>query len=172
MMTTRAARTAHSAGPEPLAFDLVVREHGTAVLRVCRSLLADPADADDAWSDTFLAALTVWPRVPDGVAVQAWLVGIARHKAIDIIRARARTTPVGEPTDAEAASGLDPVDTIVLSAALATLSERQRRAVVLHHLAGIPWPDVAMALDSTPTAVRRAGSDGIAALRRLLKETQ
>ncbi len=36
-------------------FELIVAEHGPTVLRVCRAVL-DPADADDAWSETFLAA--------------------------------------------------------------------------------------------------------------------
>ena len=37
-------------------FEHVVAEHGTTVLRVCRAIVG-PADADDAWSETFLAAM-------------------------------------------------------------------------------------------------------------------
>ncbi|HEY9417932.1 MAG TPA: sigma factor [Pseudonocardia sp.] len=37
-------------------FDHVVTEHRPTVLRVCRALLRGP-DAEDAWSETFLAAL-------------------------------------------------------------------------------------------------------------------
>jgi DNA-directed RNA polymerase specialized sigma24 family protein len=41
-------------------FDAVVAEHGSTVLRVCRALL-NRVDADDAWSETFLAALRAYP---------------------------------------------------------------------------------------------------------------
>lgn len=48
----------------PLPFDEVVRRHGATVLRVCRAVLGPGADADDAWSETFLAALRAWPAAP------------------------------------------------------------------------------------------------------------
>jgi DNA-directed RNA polymerase specialized sigma24 family protein len=38
-----------------------VAEHGAAVLRVCRAVLG-AADADDAWSETFRAALAAYPK--------------------------------------------------------------------------------------------------------------
>jgi len=40
----------------PPPFEELVAEHGPTVLRVCRAVLG-PADAEDAWSETFLAAL-------------------------------------------------------------------------------------------------------------------
>ena len=61
-------------------FEQIVTEHGPTVLRVCRALLARP-DADDAWSDTFLAALRAYPDLPPDANVEAWLVTIAHRKA-------------------------------------------------------------------------------------------
>ena len=66
-------------------------EHGATVLRVCRAVLG-PADADDAWSETFLAALKAYPRLPADANVEAWLVTIAHRKAIDVTRAPRRRT--------------------------------------------------------------------------------
>lgn len=70
-------------------FEKVVAEHGATVLRVCRAVVGEH-DADDAWSETFLAALGAWPDLPDGANVEAWLVTIAHRKAIDVARARQR----------------------------------------------------------------------------------
>ena len=70
-------------------FEQIVTEHGPTVLRVCRSLLARP-DADDAWSETFLAALRAYPDLPPDANVEAWLVTIAHRKAIDAWRADGR----------------------------------------------------------------------------------
>ena len=77
-------------------FERVVAAHGATVLRVCRAVVG-PADADDAWSETFLAALRAYPDLPADANVEAWLVTIAHRKAIDVRRADARrAVPVGE----------------------------------------------------------------------------
>src|SRR3954469_9087391 len=76
-------------------FEEIVAEHGPVVMRVCRALVA-PADAEDAWADTFLAALRAYPALRPDSNVRGWLVTIAHHKAIDQIRARSRSP---QPTD-------------------------------------------------------------------------
>src|SRR5262245_66133454 len=70
-------------------FEKVVTTHGPTVLRVCRAVLGR-MDADDAWSETFLAALRAYPTLRPGSNVEAWLVTIAHRKAVDQTRARAR----------------------------------------------------------------------------------
>ncbi|MFZ2509948.1 MAG: sigma-70 family RNA polymerase sigma factor, partial [Gordonia sp. (in: high G+C Gram-positive bacteria)] len=65
-------------------FETAVSAHGRTVLRVCRAVLGAGADADDAWSETFLAALRAWPGLDDDVNVEAWLVRVAHRKAIDV----------------------------------------------------------------------------------------
>jgi RNA polymerase sigma factor (sigma-70 family) len=155
-------------------FEHVVRRHGATVLRVCRSVVGHH-DAQDAWAETFLAALRAWPALDPGANVEAWLVTIARRKALDSARAAGRrAAPVGEVPEHGTADGDRPdrrfedrlVDGMDLWVALDALPERQRRAVALHHLGGLPYPEVAQVLGGTPAAVRRAGSDGVAALRR------
>jgi DNA-directed RNA polymerase specialized sigma24 family protein len=53
-----------------------------------------------------------------------------------------------------------------LRAAVAALPERQRLAVALHHLGGLPYAEVAGLVGGTAEAARRAAADGVAALRR------
>jgi len=158
-------------------FDRVVELHGTTVLRVCRALL-EPTDADDAWSETFLAALVAWPDLPSDVNVEAWLVTVARRKALDVIRARGRRPqPVEhlpEPgADGESSSAaFDEVlarDDALLRA-VRSLPEGQRDAVVLHHLAGLSHLEVAELTGRSHAACRRSAADGVAALRNVLGE--
>jgi DNA-directed RNA polymerase specialized sigma24 family protein len=92
-------------GKQP--FEAVVVEHGATVLRVCRAVLG-PADADDAWSETFLAAMRAYPDLPGGANLEAWLVTIAHRKAIDVTRAAARRAmPVANPPDDAQAPAAD-----------------------------------------------------------------
>jgi RNA polymerase sigma factor (sigma-70 family) len=151
-------------------FDRVVELHGTTVLRVCRALL-EPADADDAWSETFLAALVAWPDLPSDVNVEAWLVTVARRKALDVIRARGRRpSPVEQVPEHESPPPFDELvarDDALLRAVRA-LPDGQRDAVVLHHLSGLSHLEVAALTNRSHAACRRAAADGVAALRRAL----
>ena len=145
-------------------FEDVVAEHGTVVMRVCRAMLA-PADADDAWAETFLAALRAYPDLRPDSNVRGWLVTIAHRKAIDQIRASARRPLPGDRVPDAATSDV-PVDPDTdLWAALEALPPKQRGAVVYHHLAGMPYAEVAALLESSEEAARRSAADGIARLR-------
>lgn len=146
-------------------FERIVEEHGAVVLRVCRALLG-PHDADDAWSETFLAALRAWPDLEPGSNVAAWLVTIAHRKAIDCLRRRARQpVPVGgvEPAGSGAGPPEPPDDALL--AAVRALPPKQQAAVVHHYLADRPYREVAALLGTSEAAARRSAADGIAALR-------
>lgn len=171
--------------------------HGAVVLRVCRGLVG-PDDADDVWQETFLAALRVYPSTDAVGNRQAWLVTIARNKAMDHHR-KAQRLPApdgdaaasalsGDPegisrTDARSARGmgLGGRDGVVRAveagetaamvwAALAALPLKQREAVAYHHLGGLRHAEVAAILGNSEAAARRATADGMKALRAMLGE--
>jgi DNA-directed RNA polymerase specialized sigma24 family protein len=129
-------------------FETVVADHGTTVLRVCRAVLG-PVDADDAWSETFLAAMKAYPQLPDDANVEAWLVTIAHRKAIDVTRARSRAAI--------------PTDTLPETS---DQGPQERDDDLADDLAGLPYTEVAAILGGTATAARRSAADGIATLRR------
>ncbi len=149
-------------------FEEIVAEHGNLVMRVCRALVG-PADAADAWSETFLSALQAYPRLPSGSNVKGWLVTIAHRKAIDQLRAVARRP--GEMRELpEVAAPEPPADDEDLRAALDTLPPKQRGAVIYRHLAGLSYAEVGKLLGSNATAARRSAADGIANLRKRLSK--
>jgi len=147
-------------------FEDVVAAHGATVLRVCRAVVG-PVDAEDAWSDTFLSALRTYPDLPADANVEAWLVTIAHRRALDIGRARSRRPTPTATVPERAAPRSDPAARDPdLWDALRRLPTKQRQAVAYHHLAGLPFADIAVLLDNSPDAARRAAADGIKTLRR------
>ena len=149
-------------------FERVVEQYGATVLRVARAVVG-PVEADDAWSETFLAALRAYPSLDDEANVEAWLVTIAHRKAIDITRARARAPLVGvEVPDDPAPPGPDQPGATDhdLWAAVRALPAKQRQTVAYHYLAGLPYGEVADIVGGTAEAARRAAVDGIRTLRR------
>ena len=147
-------------------FEKVVEQHGRTVLRVCRVLLGSH-DAEDAWSETFLAAMRGYPDLPDTANIEAWLVTIAHRKAIDVLRTRKRQpTPVEEVPEAPTALGVPGADDGDLWQAVRALPGKQRQAVAYHYVAGLPYAEIAEILGGTADAARRAAADGIRNLRK------
>jgi RNA polymerase sigma factor (sigma-70 family) len=147
-------------------FEAVVAEHGAVVLRVCRAVLGAD-DAEDAWSETFLAALRAYPRLRPDSDVRAWLVTIAHRKAIDGYRAQRRAPlPVAvlphEPTTTDVH---DLPDTALL-AAVDALPDKQRQVVAYRYLADLSYEAIAEIVGGSAAAARRSAADGIATLRR------
>jgi RNA polymerase sigma factor (sigma-70 family) len=153
---------------EKEAFETIVARHASTVLRVCRAVIG--ADADDAWSETFLSALRAYPDLPADANVEAWLVTIAHRKAIDIVRRAARhPIPVAQPPDRRPThdrTTTGPIADGDLVRALTALPPKQRQAVAYHYLAGLPYTEVAAITGGSTEAARRAAADGIASLRR------
>ena len=150
-------------------FEEIVAAHGPTVLRMCRAVLGS-VDAEDAWSETFLAALRAYPTLRPGSNVKAWLITIAHRKAIDLTRARARRPlPVDRVPELPAPSAEHQWNGD-LWAAMHALPFKQRVAVAYHYVAGMPYADEAVLTGGTQDAARRAAADGIATLRKTYGE--
>jgi RNA polymerase sigma factor (sigma-70 family) len=169
----RPGRPARSRDAAARPFEDVVAEHGPVVMRVCRALLG-PADAADAWSETFLSALQAYPKLARGSSIRAWLVTIAHRKAIDQLRGAARrpqpVVDLPEVAAGDAPSAGAPSLDDDLRAALDALPPKQRGAVIYRYLADLSYAEVGELLGSTTVAARRSAADGIASLRRHLSK--
>jgi RNA polymerase sigma factor (sigma-70 family) len=152
-------------------FETVVTVHGPVVLRVCRAVLG-PDDAEDAWSETFLAALKAYPTIRADSNVRAWLVTIAHRKAIDGYRARRRaaipTDALPELSTTDGGVGHLPDD--ALADAVMALPDKQRAAVSYRYLADLSYREIGELIDSSEAAARRSAADGVASLRKTYDE--
>ena len=148
-------------------FQALLDEHGADVYRFCVAT-AGPGDADDAFQETWIAALRAYPKLRSADNLRAWLFRIAQNKAIDLHRSRARRAvpveAVPETTAAEpAVGGLD--DESELWAALRDLPPKQRTAVFCRTVLGMPYDELAAVLESSEDAARRNVFEGLKKLR-------
>ncbi len=126
------------------------------------------SEADDCFQETFIAALRAYPRLRPGSNLRAWVLTIARRKALDAHRSRARRAlPVAEPAALDgrsqlAAGGRDEE----LWRAVAGLPERQRAAVALRYVGDLAHTDIAAALGCSEEAARRSLHEGLTKLRK------
>jgi RNA polymerase sigma-70 factor (TIGR02943 family) len=73
-----------------MSFNDQLVEHRTYLLRFARLQLRNDAWADDAVSETLLAALSKPQSFGNRSQLKTWLVGILKHKVIDILRKQVR----------------------------------------------------------------------------------
>ncbi|MFC7402380.1 RNA polymerase sigma factor [Citricoccus sp. GCM10030269] len=150
-------------------FELAVQRHGGTVLRVCRAVLGAGPDADDAWQETFLAALRSWPDLDPETPLEAWLVRVAGRKAIDVVRVRHRSAvPTDRLPERPAVMESPVMEHPGIWTAVAALPERRRLAIAYHYLGGLPHAETAALIGGSVESVRRASSDGLKSLRGAL----
>ncbi len=84
------------------------------LLKFARLQLRNEAWAEDAVSDTLLAALNKPQAFGNRSQLKTWLVGILKHKVIDVFRVNARTVALDMVTDGPGAE--DELDALVFRA--------------------------------------------------------
>ncbi len=154
---SRAAERSAPAPPlTPLDHPALHDHHAEDVLRLCRRMLGNSHDAEEALSETFLRAQQAaasW----DGRPVRAWLLGIAAHHCIDRLRRRALEGRLFDGSDlspddlpAQAPSPLSALlareRSAQLETALAALPDKFRAPLVLRFLADQSYGEIAAAL--------------------------
>lgn len=150
-------------------FQAFLDEHRRPVLSFLRAMVG-PQDAEDVFQETFLSALRAYKRM-DGRHPRAWLLTIARRKAIDHHRARARRPePRSEVPDVAVADTSSDAGTGEIWAAVSELSPGQRAAVALRFAADLPYGEIAASLGCSEDAARRRVHDGLRNLRAKIDE--
>jgi len=133
------------------AFELLVRRHGAMVLGVCRRILGDLHDAEDAFQATFLVLARRAAQIGQRELVGNWLYGVASRTAMELktrtARRRCREKQVKDmphPT-VEPAAAWDDLQPL-LDQEVGRLPDKYRIPVVLCDLEGRSRKEVALEL--------------------------
>src|SRR5262249_33878057 len=130
-----------------LAFAELVERHGPMVLRVCRGVLVDRHDAQDAFQATFLVLACRARSIRGRDSLGPWLHGVA-HRVASKARVQAAQRRARELRAAESKRTSEPESGPrdlwpVLSEELARLPEKYRAPVVLCYLENLTHDEAA-----------------------------
>lgn len=177
MVSDLSAAVRAARGGSEAAFRLLYREVQPGLLRYLRGLL--PAqDAEDIASEAWLQiARDLRGFRGEGAGFRAWAAAIARHRAMDHLRAVQRRPAAALSDDVLAGlpDGDDTADQAVTASAtnatvalIATLPRDQAEAVLLRVVMGLDVRAVAKVMGKRPGAVRTATWRGLRTLSERL----
>ncbi len=138
---------------------------GAVVAHIVRERVAHP-DVEDAVSETLRRALEGQHRLKPGQPLRPWVLGIARHVALDLLRERQRSARCRAelPARSDGSSPRAALDLVAdpspgadvrlddarrlaeAERAIAELGESQRRALMMFHLEGLGYREIAARL--------------------------
>jgi RNA polymerase sigma-70 factor (ECF subfamily) len=141
-----------------------LRPHVRAVVAAVLGVGRDHPDVDDCAHEALRRALEGRDRLRDGEPVRPWVTGIARHVALDALRARKRQRERIAPTREGDDGPIDPLDRVAdtgpsafdrlsdarrldqVARALSALPDGQRKALTMFHMEGLQYQQIAARL--------------------------
>ena len=160
-----------AAAGDERAFAAIYDRYHQELYRYCFAILGDADDAQDALQGTMASALRALPGESRPIELRPWLYRVAHNESISIVRRRQPPAEAQEP-DLPREPAVDAVFESrerlrTLVADLATLSERQRSALVMRELSGLSHEQIAVALGTSSGAARQVVYEARQALLEL-----
>lgn len=148
------------------AFERILGAHAGVVLRLAQRLLLNEADAADAAQEVFIRLHRSLSKVDAERDILPWIYRMTMNVCHDFRRARKASVSISgiaEPASAAATPEelLDAQERRrMMFDALATLTEREREAIVLRDLEGLTTEEVAELARTSPATIRSQISMG------------
>jgi RNA polymerase sigma-70 factor, ECF subfamily len=150
-------------------FEAIFQDHWWAAVAVVTRLVGDLEVSEDAVQEACAAALAQWPAAGIPASPRAWLVGVARHKALDHLRREAArqakevaavTDLASGPAEAGAAVADEAIDDdqlgLIFMCCHPALSLAAQTALTLRSVCGLRTAEIAAAfLVPEPTMAQR-----------------
>jgi RNA polymerase sigma-70 factor (ECF subfamily) len=163
---------------DPSAFETIIRKYQDRVYNLCRYMLQDPPNAQDAAQDVFLKAYRALKDFRPGSSLYTWIYRIAVTTCLDYKRRSHREAFRSEPLNEDLPSEEPLPEQLYASAeipqsiqlALQKLPEKLRAAIVLREIEELSYEEIAEVLHTSPGTVKSRISRAREQLRHLLKK--
>lgn len=147
-----------SSTSDPKAIEVLVKQHQSAIYKLCYSILEDPDDAQDATQEAFIAVLNSLKNYRGDSALRTWIYAIALNTCRSFLRKRQRRAALfASLTEASInrRTGIASPEKQVIQSeqsqtilqALAQLNEKHRLPVILRYYHDLSTKEIAEILN-------------------------
>lgn len=146
----------------------------TPVYGLALSIVKERETAEDVMQDTFVRVWEMAGQYRPGSDGRAWVMAIARNKALGVLRARRRTAEWAEREEQTSARDeIAPLlDRLLLEELLSSLDITERQIVMLYATCGYSQKEIAQLLGRNYATVRWKFSNAMKKLSRLAEEQE
>jgi RNA polymerase sigma-70 factor, ECF subfamily len=163
------------------AFEILVQTYQGRIYTLCRYLLKNPQDAEDAAQDTFVKAFQGLKGFTPTSAFYTWLYRIAINTCLDFkrksslqsfyssadIRKELDMVPSKLPSPESAYAAKESIH--ALRASLNSISDKLRVVILLKEIEGLPYEEIAKVLDVSVGTVKSRISRAREELRKRME---
>jgi len=156
---------------EKQAFDLLVTKYQRKLGRLLSRFIRDPAEVEDVAQEAFIKAYRALPSFRGDSAFYTWLYRIGINTAKNYLVAQGRRAPTSTGFDSEEAETFEDGDQLrdintpesllhskqigeTVNAAMESLPEELRTAIVLREIEGLSYEEIAKIMDCPIGTVR------------------
>lgn len=158
-----------------LRFETLIERHHDEIFRYLWRMLYDsPHDPQDITQETFMRAYQTYHRLRPDSNYRAWLYKIATNCAYSVLRRSPREDHLDDFDLHDESQS--PVQEVILQETLALAEKainrlplKQRSAVIMRHLEGCEYAEIAQALNCSEESARANVSQAVRRLRRELE---
>jgi len=159
------------------AFCVLVERYKIMAYTVAYRILGDADSANDAAQDSFIAAFTSLKHFRFGSKFSTWLYSIIVNKCRDRLRAEKDTVPVEDIRELRADPAGNPEQQALegearseVQAALSALPAEYREVLVLKHIQGLAYAEMAEILGASVAALKVRAHRGREMLRAVMEK--
>jgi RNA polymerase sigma-70 factor (ECF subfamily) len=164
---------------EQEAFDKIVEQYSSLMLRTAYMIVGDRDSAEDAVQDALIQAWQHLPSLRETTALRSWLMRIVVNQCISFKRRLARSTAFVRQALAE--QEIDMAAQVAddhkgrlerdwdLARAIESLPPKQRAVIVLHYYNGMTLPEMSRTLQTSENTLKKRIQAALTNLRRLLR---
>ena len=174
-LTMNTEATTATSAPATTPDSAFIEENMRRVFRLVYRVVGNVADAQDVTQEAFVKALTRRDQLKDPKKTAQWLGRIAVNTALDFVRKRKRVVledlehaPEGPVENPEQAV-LRGEKRKYIEDGLRLLSARERAALILRDIEGLPAAEVAQHLGCSPATVRSHIANARVKFRKYMK---
>ena len=159
------------------AFSVLVERYKIMAYTVAYRIVGDADSANDAAQDSFIAAFTSLKHFRFGSKFSTWLYSIVVNKCRDRLRAEKDTVPVddirelrADPAGTPEQRALEGETRSEVQSALAELPTDYREVLVLKHIQGLAYAEMAEILGASVAALKVRAHRGREMLRAVMEK--